>query len=123
MNTKIPISNIVRIDHINNIKKATLIYKDNENQIQEINLKSAECGWLKKHPNDSIINRLYYLSMGVHYVADRYRSPENSKHRTLTFFVSEEKAITFYSDDTNEIKFAQTLNLLHSHKWGTFDTN
>lgn len=119
---KIPISNIVRIDNITNKKKAKLIYKDNQNQLKEMLLSSAEKGWLKKYPNNSIICKLYYISNGVHYIANRYRSPEDRNSRTLTFFLSSDNYIQFYSDETNDIKFTQTINLLHSNNWGTLDT-
>lgn len=119
---KIPISNILRIDSINS-KKAKLVYKDNDNKVKEIELKSAEKYWLKKYPHDSLMLKLDYISNGIHYVADRYRSPQDLCHRTLTFFLSNDNSIQFYSDETNEIKFTQTINLLHSHSWGTSDTN
>ncbi len=116
---KFSISNILKIDGINS-KKAKVVYKDNNGSVKEILLKSAEKCWLKKYPNDSLLQKLDYISNGVHYVANRGRSLE---YRTLTFFLPNGYSIQFYSDATNEVKFVQTINLLHSHNWGTMDTN
>lgn len=116
---KFSISNILKIDGINS-KKAKVVYKDNNGSVKEILLKSAEKCWLKKYPNNSLLQKLDYIGNGVHYVANRGRSLE---YRTLTFFLPNGYSIQFYSDATNEIKFVQTINLLHSHNWGTMDTN
>jgi hypothetical protein len=123
MNTHVSISNIIRIDHINQPNKARLVYKNEQNQTKEIVLKSAEREWLKKHPNRGLLNKLQYKSNGIRYICDRHRSPENPTCRKLIFFMPKETCIIFFCDDTNEVRFIQMLNLLHSHQWGTFDNN